>query len=86
MDEKNAKIVQVATAPNETIAMMWRDMLRDEGIVAAIQGGGVGYTFGQNILNEQYVLVREDQAERAREILDEVNDGEGEVFWEDEPS
>jgi hypothetical protein len=83
------RIVHVATAPNETIAMMWRDVLRDEGIIAAIQGGGAGYAFGHNLLNEQYVLVREDQAERARQIIDDFESDEGIILgddWDAEPS
>jgi hypothetical protein len=77
------RIVHVATAPNETIAVMWRDVLRDEGIIAMIKGGGAGYSFGQNVLNEQYLLVREDQAEAAREIIDEFEEEDDAlILWE----
>lgn len=77
------RVVQVAVAPNETIAMMWRDVLQDEGIIAVVKGGGAGYSFGHNLLNEQFILVREDQAEAAREILADF-DSEAEFAWDEE--
>ena len=78
----DVRIVHVATAPNETIAMMWRDILRDEGIPAVVKGGGSGYAMGHNILNEQYILVREDHAARATEILDDLEDEDVPILWE----
>ena len=81
MSGRDVRIVHVATAPNETIAMMWRDVLGDEGIVAMVKGGASGYGLGHNLLNEQYILVREDQSVAAREILSGFED-EGLIFWE----
>ncbi|CAN5723324.1 hypothetical protein BH23CHL2_BH23CHL2_19080 [soil metagenome] len=78
----DSRIVHVGTAPNETIAMMWRDILRDEGIAAVVKGGGSGYGLGHNLLNEQYILVREDQAALAREILEELEDEDIPIIWE----
>jgi len=83
MRPEDVRSVRIATAPNETIAVMWRDLLADEGIVAAIQPGGAGYSFGHNLLNEQYILVREDQAERAMQIIDEFESDEGLILWDD---
>ena len=77
------RVVQVAVAPNETIAMMWRDVLLDEGIIAVVKGGGAGYSFGHNLLNEQFILVREDQADAAREILSDF-DSEAEFEFGEE--
>lgn len=68
------RIIHIATAPNEAIAMMWRDVLADEGIVAFVKSGGSGYALGHNLLNEQYILVREDQAEAAREVLQDFDE------------
>lgn len=84
MSERDFRVVHVATAPNETIAMMWRDVLRDEGIVAMVKGGAAGYGLGHNLLNEQYIMVREDQYELAREILTELEeeDEDGLILWE----
>ncbi|HLT18280.1 MAG TPA: DUF2007 domain-containing protein [Thermomicrobiales bacterium] len=83
MRSGDVRSVHIATAPNETVAMMWRDLLRDEGIIAAIHSGGAGYAFGHNLLNEQYILVREDQAERAKQIIDEFESDEGLILWDD---
>lgn len=82
VENANFDVVHIATAPNEPIAMMWRDVLADEGIVAVVKGGGTGYGLGHNLLNEQYILVREDQAARAREILDELEEDEALILWE----
>ena len=79
MTDCGQDIVHVATAPNETIAMMWRDVLSDEGIVAVIKGGGSGYGLGHNLLNEQYILVRRDQAIQAAEILHELESDEADL-------
>jgi hypothetical protein len=82
VEARDARVVHVATAPNETFAMMWRDILRDAGIVALVKGGGAGYSFGHNLLNEQYIMVRDDQAEQARQILADLDETDGLVLWE----
>jgi hypothetical protein len=66
------RVVPVAVAPNEVVADIWRQVLEDEGIIAALRPGGAGASFATNALNEHVVLVREDQAERAREVLAEL--------------
>jgi hypothetical protein len=66
------RVVQIAVAPNEITADMWRQVLEDEGIVVALKPGGAGFSFGSSALMEHYVLVREDQAERARSIIAEL--------------
>ena len=82
MSDSDIRLVHVATAPNETISVMWRDVLNDEGIMSMVKSGDTGYALGHNLLNEQYILVREDQAEAARGILDDFREGEGEIHWE----
>lgn len=72
-DRDNVEIVQVATAPNEAIAQMWASALRDEGIRVLIRSGGSGYALGHNLLNEQYIFVREDDVELAREIIEDMD-------------
>lgn len=67
-----ARIVAVAVAPNEITADMWRQVLEDEGIIVALKPGGAGFSFGSSALMEHFVLVREDQAERARAIIAEL--------------
>lgn len=71
-NDERSRVVRVATAPNEALAGFWRSVLEDEDIVVAVQAGGAGFAMGTNALNEHYILVREDQAERAREILSEL--------------
>jgi hypothetical protein len=67
-----SRVVQIAVAPNEITADMWRQALEDEGIVVALKPGGAGFAFGSSALMEHYVLVREDQAELARSIIAEL--------------
>jgi hypothetical protein len=66
---EESRAVQIATAPNEAIAAMWKDVLEDEGIVVMLKPGGAGYALGYAALSEHFVYVRDDQAEQAREIL-----------------
>jgi hypothetical protein len=82
LSDNDIRLVHIATAPNETIAMMWLDILRDDGIIALAKGGASGYGLGHNLLNEQYILVREDQTVMAREILDEIEEEDGLILWE----
>lgn len=67
---QGSRVVEVAVAPNEIVADMWRQALEDEGIVVALKPGGVGFAFGSSALMEHFVLVREDQADLARSIID----------------
>ena len=66
------RIVAIATAPNEVIADLWRQVLDEDGIIAVLKPTGAGSSFGTNALNEHLVFVREDQAELAREIIAEL--------------
>jgi hypothetical protein len=68
----DGRIVQVGVAPNEAIALWWKEILEDEDIHVVLRPGGVGYAVFSNALNEHYLLVREDQAELATEILNEL--------------
>ncbi len=69
---KRSGIVQVGVAPNEAIAMWWKQILEDEGIVVMLRPGGIGQGYFANALNEHYILAREDQAEEAIEILNDL--------------
>jgi hypothetical protein len=66
------RTVTVAIAPNEIVAKMWQEVLRDEGIIAALKPAGAGQSFATTALVEHYVQVLGDQAERARAIIDEL--------------
>lgn len=67
----NDRTVTVAVAPNEIVARMWQEALRDEGIIAALKPGGAGHGFASTALFEHYVEVLEDQADRARDFIAE---------------
>lgn len=69
----HSRVVRIATAPNEMVAEMWRDILQDEGIVVALQPDGAAWGMGMNALNAQHLLVREDQAQRALDVLAELD-------------
>lgn len=68
----DVRVVVAGVAPNEIVADLWQQVLADEGIVAALRPGGAGHSFASNALNEHFILVREDQAERARAIIAEL--------------
>jgi hypothetical protein len=77
-EDLSGRVVEVAVAPNEITADMWRQVLEDEGIVVALKPGGAGFSFGSSALMEHFVLVREDQAERARSIIAELESSDEE--------
>ncbi len=74
----SGRVVEIAVAPNEITADMWRQVLEDEGIIVALKPGGAGFAFGSSALMEHIVLVREDQAERARSIIAELESSDEE--------
>lgn len=71
-----SRVIQIAVAPNEITADMWRQALEDEGIVVALKPGGAGFAFGSSALMEHFVLVREDQADLARSVIAELEASE----------
>ena len=75
---QSGRVVEVAVAPNEITADIWRQVLEDEGIIVALKPGGAGFAFGSSALMEHFVLVREDQAERARSIIAELESSDDE--------
>lgn len=62
------KYVPVATAPNQVVAEMWRDLLVADGIPATVSAKDVVSFLGISSAPCR-VLVAEDQIERARELL-----------------
>lgn len=71
-ERDDVRVVAAAVAPNEIVAELWQQVLEDEGIIVALKPGGMGHSYVTNALNEHYILVREDQAERARAIIAEL--------------
>lgn len=73
----NSEIAYLVTAPNEPIARLWEEMLRDSGIPALVRPGGPGAggwgsvaTFGHDL------FVRTEDLERARIIVAEDDGSE----------
>ena len=63
-----AKWVHLAMAPNSTVAEMWIDILREQGLQAMIRPSDAVSFMGVTAM-ECRVMVNEDDLERAREVL-----------------
>lgn len=66
------RVIVAAIAPSEIVAQLWKQVLEEEGIIVALRARGLGHTYTPSLLAEHDVLVRADQAERARIILSEL--------------
>jgi hypothetical protein len=74
----NDEIVYLITAPNEPIARLWEQMLREAGIPALVQPEGPGMGgWGSAALLEHDLFVRETDLERARRIVASDSDVSG---------
>ncbi|MCH7746386.1 MAG: DUF2007 domain-containing protein [Chloroflexi bacterium] len=63
------KWAQLTTAPDQLMAEMWRDLLLNEGIPAALRGGDVSSYFGITTYPCR-ILVDEERVTEARETLE----------------
>lgn len=74
MDER---LVSIATAPNEPMARLWADALREDGIRVLVRtiGPGIG-AWGSAWSLEHDLSVLAPDADRARQLLDDLEDGE----------
>ncbi len=70
--DPNIKLVEVYTAHGETEAQMIRAMLEGSGIDSMIRGESTRLTHGFTVdgLAEVKIVVRDEDEERAREVLD----------------
>jgi hypothetical protein len=69
------EIAFLAEAPNEPIARLWEEMLREAGIPALVRPGGPGAGgWGSVATFEHNVYVRERDLPRARDLLAEDED------------
>ncbi len=66
-------LVKVATAPNEALAGMWAEMLRNNGIRCLVKPAGPGMAYFSTALVEHYIYVLASDAEAARAILGDEN-------------
>ncbi len=73
------ELVKVYSAASELDAEMMKSVLEGEGIAAMIgsetYGRLLGGTFGASMIGEVRVLVRPEDAERAREIISDISIG-----------
>ena len=71
-------VVFLMTAPNEPMARFWEQVLVDEGIPVLVRPGGPGAgAWGSVAIFEHDLFVREDELQRAREIVAEDDAGSG---------
>jgi len=62
--------VYLATAPDQLVAEMWRDLLVGDGIAALVRSGDTASYLGVSAYPCR-VLVREDDRERAKKTLED---------------
>jgi hypothetical protein len=68
----NDDLAYLITAPNEPIARMWEQILRDAGIPALVRPEGPGMGgWGSVALSPHDLYVRESDLEQARQIMEE---------------
>ena len=70
------KWVTVATAPDQLVAEMWRDLLLDEGVPAVVRSGDTSSFLGVSSYPCR-VMVAENELERAKEIMEDLGEGDG---------
>jgi hypothetical protein len=71
MNTNDQPLVKIAIAPNEAIALMWREMLAAEGVPVLVRVAGPGIADFSPALCEHDIYVRADQARQARQLLDD---------------
>jgi hypothetical protein len=68
-------LVHVATAPNEILASMWVDILKQNGIQALVKSGPL--KAGLYSFNEPCeIKALKSQADEAKQILESLNQGD----------
>jgi len=80
----DGKIVYLTTVPNEPLAQLSADILRQEGIASMVRASGAGVgAWGSAATLSHDLYVVDSERERAMEILDSFNAADDEPF-EDE--
>ena len=76
MTAGRVETVAVATAVDVVVATPWRDLLRSEGIEAELLGPSLQSVYPRMLpFSSIDVLVRRHDAERARRLIEEAEDG-----------
>ncbi len=73
MDERD-ELVAIAVAPNELVAALWKGALEAEGIPVLVKILGLGAAYWSTLAAEHALYVRVQDAERARVILETLDD------------
>ncbi len=63
------ELVTVMTVGDEGLANVVKGVLEQAGIEAMVGGGGAAGAYPTPVANPYHLLVREEDAERAREVL-----------------
>jgi len=68
--EQDEPLVHLATAPNEQVANMWSDILKEHGIRCLLKGGELRAAMYSLTYNQQYEIhVLASKAKKAAQIL-----------------
>ena len=78
MTQGDDKLVKVASAGNQAVGEMWREVLESNGIPCLLRVAGPLLAYA-TFTSQHDLLVAESDAERARELLAAYNEDEGDL-------
>ncbi len=78
MTRSDDKLVKVASAGNQAVGEMWREVLESNGIPCLLRVAGPLLAYA-TFTSQHDLLVAESDAERARELLAAYNEDEGDL-------
>ncbi len=78
MTQGEDKLVKVASAGNQAVGEMWREVLESNGIPCLLRVAGPLLAYA-TFTSQHDLLVAESDAERARELLAAYNEDEGDL-------
>ena len=84
MTRSDDKLVKVASAGNQAVGEMWREVLESNGIPCLLRVAGPLLAYA-TFTSQHDLLVAESDAARARELLAAYNEDEGDLSLDREP-
>ncbi len=84
MTQGEDKLVKVASAGNQAVGEMWREVLESNGIPCLLRVAGPLLAYA-TFTSQHDLLVAEPDAVRARELLAAYNEDEGDLSLNREP-
>ena len=76
-------LVLLATAPNEPVALMWKEILESEGIPSMVKRNAPAWLlYAQSVMLPCELYVLASQQEKAKEILDSLREDASTSFEE----